>query len=126
VAVLAAATSVVLAGLGYYPTVAVSGAAGARVMLIGIGAALFGAWAGSLMPVLFVSTNPHVFFNGLLLGLGVRFAVTLALALVLRSAGVEPIKPLLLWVGIGQVVLLGSDTVAQLRWVRQLTWEGKR
>lgn len=125
IAALAVVTAVVLAGVGYYPTLALSGSAGAQAMFIGIGVALLGAWIGSLMPVLFISTNPRVFLNGILLGLLARFGVTLALALVFRALGIAPAKPLLLWAGIGQVVILATDTVALLRLVRRLTWESK-
>jgi hypothetical protein len=126
-ALVAGVTAVVLAGLGYLPTVRLAGDGALPAMLIGIGAALVGAWAGSLMPVLFISRDPRVFFNGILLNLGVRFFGTIALALLLRAMGVGPVKPFLLWVGIGQVVLLASDMIMLLRLVRELTptWEGK-
>lgn len=126
-AALAVAAAVALAGLGYYPTRVLTAGAGTQAMLVGIGVALAGAWAGSLMPILFISPNPRVFLNGILLNLGVRFGGTIALALLLRAMGVGPDKPFLLWVGIGQVVLLATDTVMLLRLVRQLTpmWEGQ-
>lgn len=126
-ALLAAVVGVVLAILGYIPTRVLSDGAGTQAMLIGIGVALVGAWAGSLMPVFFISPNPRVFLNGILLNLGVRFAGTMALALLLRALGIGPDKPFLLWVGIGQVVFLVSDTIMLLRLVRVLTptWEGK-
>jgi hypothetical protein len=124
-AALTAAVAVVLGLAGYYPTIALCGSEGVRALVIGMGVALVGAWLGSLMPALFISPDPRVFLNGLLLGLGVRFAVTLALALLLRALDVAPEKPLLLWVGLGQVVLLGSDSVAQVRLARRLTWGNK-
>jgi len=122
---LALATAIVLAAVGYGPTVALAGPTGVRGMFIGIGAALLGAWIGSLIPVLFISTDPRVFLNGILLGLAARFGISLGAALLLRALDVAPASPLLLWVGIGQVALLATDTVTLLRLVRNLTWESK-
>jgi hypothetical protein len=126
IAALAAATAALLACIGYFPTLRLSGTAGVGAMLVGIAVALVGAWIGSLIPILFIRPDPRVFLNGLLIGLGARFVITLALALLLRAMGVGPAKPLLLWVGIGQVVILATDTVGLLRLVRRLSWEGKQ
>lgn len=100
---------VVLAG--YWPTASQSGAAGVTALLIAVAAALVGSWAGSVAPLWMIGAAPQQFVAAYFLGLGARFALTLLAALVLPAVLDVPRTPLLLWVGIAQVVLLAIDTV---------------
>jgi hypothetical protein len=103
----AAGTSLV----GYWPTAAVAGAAGVHAMFAGIAVALLGGWVG-LLPCFFVlRRDPRQQVNGILGGLGVRFAATLALAAAVFLTGVFAPRPLVLWVAIAQLAVLAVDTI---------------
>lgn len=114
---IAAGASLALGGallavlIGYWPTAAQAGPAGVYALLIGVGAALLGSWAGSIAPLAMVGAAPQQFVAAYFLGLGTRFALTLLAALTLPAVVDAPRTPLLLWAGIGQVLLLAIDTV---------------
>ena len=120
----AALTAVALALVGYFPTVAQAGQAGAAAMGLGIGIALLGAWLGSLVPFFFLHRPLREFPLGILAGLGVRFAATLGLAVGVNALHAVPEQPLLIWVGIGQVVILAADMIGLLRVARQVAGKG--
>ena len=105
----AVATAVTLGAIGYWPTVARAGPAGAWAMLVGIGIALVGAWTGVLPTVACLSKPPQKHLAGILLGLGVRFGVTFGLTLAVWLSDRFAQTALLLWVGLAQFVILGVD-----------------
>ena len=109
IALVSTAAAAALALIGYWPTKAQAGAPGVNAMLVGIGISLLGGWAGSLPTVAYLPRKPREHANGILLGLAARFAVTLGLAVAAWLTGVFPKAPLLLWVGIGQLVILAVD-----------------
>ena len=111
VALTSAAAAITLALIGYWPTVSHAGSAGVAAMLAGIGVSLAGGWIGSLATIAYLRKPPREHPNGILLGLVVRFAVTLALALAAWLAGPFERLPLLLWVGIAQLVILLVDVL---------------
>lgn len=115
IAALALAAGGGLALLGYWPTLRQAGSAGCSAMMLGLSVAVLGAWLGSAVPFYFVRRPLEQFSAGLLAGLGVRFGFTLGLALAVRSLEIVPAEPLLLWVGIGQVVILGVDVFGLVR-----------
>lgn len=100
---------------GYWPMRVFFGAESSLAMLVGI----LIAWTGSLAALIpaaqTYSRGPRVFCFGVLAGLGVRFGLTLALALVLRSLEWVPATPMLVWVGALQLLLLATDTLALVR-----------
>lgn len=98
--------------VGYWPTAAIAGADGIRAMFAGIGVALVGGWIG-LVPALFVlRRDPRQQISGILGGLAVRFAATVALAAAVFFTGVFEPRPLILWVAIAQLIVLAVDTVS--------------
>jgi CHASE2 domain-containing sensor protein len=103
------AAAATLALVGYWPTQVQAGAPGVSAMLAGIGIALVGGWAGSLPTVAYLPRKPREHAIGILIGLATRFGVTLGLAVAAWLTGVFPKTPLLLWVGIGQLVILAVD-----------------
>ena len=111
VALASAATAAALIALGYWPTVTQAGSAGINAMLAGIGVALLGGWAGSAPTVAYLAKPAQQHPIGILIGLGVRFGVTIGLTLVVWLSGAFPRTPLLLWVGIAQLVVLAVDVV---------------
>lgn len=121
----ATAAAAGLGVVGAWPTTALAGTDAIPAMMVGLGAALLGAWLGALMPVIFLSRDPRVFLNGLLANLAIRFMVPMAAALILRVWAILPVKPTLLWIAIGQVVLLAVDAAVLVRLVRAQRWESK-
>ena len=111
IALVSAATAIALALVGYWPTVSLAGSAGVIAMLVGIGVSLVGGWAGSLPTIAYLRKPIREHLNGILLGLVVRFGVTLALALAVWLGGSFERFALLLWVAIAQLVILLVDVL---------------
>ncbi len=105
------ATAGVLVAIGYWPTHALAGTAGVHALLAAGVVVLAGGWAGLIPPLVALRRGPRHQLNGLLGGLGVRFAVTLGLTAAAALSGIFALKPLVLWVAIGQFVVLAVDTV---------------
>lgn len=122
-ALLSGLTAVGLAAIGYWPTLAQAGAAGASAMLVAIAIALVGAWAGTLPPVVYLAKPPQQHPIGILMGLSTRFLVTMGLALGVWLTGLFPKAPLLIWVGIAQFVLLGVDVAVLVGLLRKAAKE---
>jgi hypothetical protein len=112
------AVSVGMALLGWYPTHALAGPGAGRAMLVGIAVALAGGWAGVIAPVAVIGRSAATLAYATLGGLGVRFFVTLAAALLLRQLRVGPATPMLIWVGLAQFVILAVDIIGLVRIVR--------
>lgn len=105
----------VLALVGWWPSTALAGRDGQAALIYGLVCALLGAWVGCVPWVLTVSGPPMRFVGGFFIGLGLRFALSLGLAIALRVADLAPALPLALWVGLAQLVLLGGDVLLILR-----------
>lgn len=90
-------------------------------------AAVLVAWIGAisaLAPIAWtIRGGARALWFGALAGLGVRFGVTLVLALVLRGAGVVQGDALLIGVGAAQLLLLIADTVGLVRLAASLSAE---
>lgn len=111
IALTSTAVAAALAIIGYWPTSSQAGPAGVTAMLIGIGVSLIGAWAGAAPILVYLRKPAREHANGILLGLASRFAVTLGLALAACFVGEISRTPLLLWVGISQLVILMVDVI---------------
>jgi hypothetical protein len=109
VALMSTAAAVALAAIGYWPTVAQAGTAGVNAMLVGLAICLVGGWVGALPTVAYLSHPPREHPTGILAGLAVRFGVTLGLTIAAVLTRAFSDVPLLLWVGVGQLVILGVD-----------------
>lgn len=105
--------------VGYWPTVALAGAAALAPMLVGIGIGLAGAWVGLIPPVLWLRNPPEDQPVGILMGLAARFGVTAGLAVAVWLTGALPERPLLLWAGLAHLVLLLVDVVGLTRLLRR-------
>ena len=90
-------------------------------MALGIGIALLGAWLGSLPPLFFVHRPLHEFPTGILAGLLVRFVATLGVALGIWALDIVAGAAFLIWVGMGQIVILAVDTIGMIRLARSLS-----
>ncbi len=102
--------SIGLAVVGYYPTRAAAGPDGITAMLAGLAAALLGAWGGLVLMVSALRVTPREQVSRILGGLGVRFAVTVVLAVCLALSGWVAARPAVLWIAVAQLVILASDT----------------
>lgn len=108
-ALIALAGAVLLAVVGYWPTTALAGARAGGAMLVGIAVALVGAWAGIAPTIAWLKKPAQEHLVGIMLGLGIRFGVTIGLAVAIWATDTFDKQPLLLWVGLAQFVLLGVD-----------------
>lgn len=123
IATRALLTAVGLGAVGYYPTLSLSGQTGVPAMALGIGIALVGGWVGSAPPCFFIRRPVREFPSGILAGLFIRFVGTLGIALGVWALDVVPHAPLLIWVGLGQMVILAVDTIGIVRLARDVAGE---
>ena len=114
------AAAVGLALIGWYPTTLASGPRAEHAMLVGIAVALVGGWAGVIAPLAVLGRSAATLAFATLAGLGVRFFVTLAAAIVLWKLAIFPATPLMLWVGLAQFVILAVDLFGLVRIVRKV------
>lgn len=124
-AVRALLGAAVIAGLGYFPTRQLVGEEGIPAMLAGIAVALVGAWIGTAPMVYALAFPPQQQITGLMGGLGLRFGATIALgAVVWLSAGLAQ-KPLLLWIGMTQMVLIAIDVAGMVPLLKRSAEEAR-
>lgn len=117
-ALVSLAAALGMALVGWYPTTGLGGSDAGGAMLAGLGVALVGGWVGLSIPVAFLGGSARALAWGSIGGLAARFFVTLTLALAVRKLSALPVKPLMLWVGMAQFVILAVDMVGLVRTVR--------
>ena len=100
--------AVVIMAVGYFPTQAWAGSKGIAAMSLGVGIALLAALAGLVPSVLMIGQGGPRQMNGMLMGMALRFIITLVLLLAALLSGYLPKLALAVWVAIGYVVLLAS------------------
>lgn len=110
-ALLSLGAAVILGLVGYWPTQEQTGREGLVAMIAALAICVIGGWCGLLSTLSYVNKLPQEFPNGVMLGLSVRFAVTLGLAVAAILAGKFHTTPLLIWVGTGQLVILAVDVI---------------
>lgn len=103
------------AAAGYWPMRMFYGADSSLAMLVGVLIAWIGSLAALVPAARTYSSGPRAFCFGVLGGLGIRFGLTLGLALMMRWMELVPAAPLLVWVGAVQLLLLATDTLALVR-----------
>lgn len=103
--------------LGAYPTHRMAGGDGIRAM---IGAGIIGLIAGSvgLYPVsAAVARNSSSLMIRILAGTMIRFAVALFLAVPAAVSGLLEVVPLLIWLMIVYLLVLGVETAMVVRYI---------
>lgn len=80
-------------------------------MGLGVAIALLAALAGLVPSVLMLGRGGQRQMNGMMMGMALRFIITLVLLLAALLSGWLPKLALALWVAIGYMVLLTVDTV---------------
>ena len=116
--VVALFATVLLAGIGYYPTRLRAGGEGVEAMLAGLAIGLISSIAGVIPMVLPLGSGVGV-AHRFLLSISVRFAVVLVLALAATFSGWFVLGPLLVWVGIGYLGLKGVEAMFAIRLNKQ-------
>jgi hypothetical protein len=116
--------SVGIALIGYWPTASIAGRSGVTAMIAGICVALLGGWIGLIPSLIVLRRDPRQQANGILGGLGLRFAATLALTAAVYFTGVFEPRPLVLWVAISQLIVLAVDTVGLVGLFKKAAGEG--
>jgi hypothetical protein len=98
--------------VGYLPTQRLAGPEGSLAMVLGCTIGALASAVGGL-PLLLVQPNtpPSTTASYALAAMGVRFALALGLALAAAKLFADwlVVKPLLLWVALSYIVLLGFD-----------------
>jgi hypothetical protein len=116
---VAAAAVAVSSGIGILPTYRMAGPAAA----IAMGVAAVVVWAvsaaGAIPVALWRESDPRAVLLAVQLGMGVRFVLTLAVAVALALGTTLPRTPLLLWIGIHYVVVLTATTVTEVWLLRR-------
>jgi hypothetical protein len=107
---IGAAVGVAVALIGFMPTRSTAGEAGVAAMLIGIAVSVVGAWPGLAVMLQALRVSPVEQVNRILGGLGVRFAVTVALAVAVAFSGLPAAKTAVFWVALAQLAVLAADT----------------
>ena len=108
--------ALMLAAVGYLPTVRIAGRGAVPEMLAGIGISLFAGIVGAV-PVArsAAAGDPKQIPIAVLLATAIRFIVVLALTVAAVFSGWFDRAPLVLWVGIAYLVMLLVDTVYAVR-----------
>jgi lysylphosphatidylglycerol synthetase-like protein (DUF2156 family) len=120
-ALIPLACGAVLALAGYFPTRNIAGEGGLRAMGLAL-LLVSGVVYVTLLPAMRMMRGkaPAARFN-VALGAGVvRMMLTVPLAALLAWQRAAEPKPLLIWVAIGYIVMIKAETLALIRWSRQL------
>lgn len=112
-------TTVLAAGLGYFPTVRLCGYSAVGAMLAGCGASLAASLVGALPIALVRVGSPANVTLATTASMALRLLVALAACLWLALSGWFERGPLLIWVGLSYLFLLIADTLYAVRVLRQ-------
>jgi hypothetical protein len=112
---LSFAATLVIAGLGYLPTLRIAGEDAIVAMLAGCGISFIASGVG-VIPVLLALRDPTSnITQAILVSTGLRFIVVLMLTLSIALSGWFETAPLLIWVAISYMALLTIDTLFLVR-----------
>lgn len=119
--ILAVAVVVFLAGVGYVPTKRLAGSEGTLAMAAGCFISLFASAMGAVPVVLArqqSGTDSQAAARrttSVMMSMVLRFFVVLIMGVAAALSGLFATAPLLVWLAISYVVLLGVDTAFALR-----------
>lgn len=104
--------ALLLASIGYLPTVRFYGQAGIGGMLLGLAVSTAATICG-LIPGLNAShAKPIDRHNAIMMGMLVRLVVVVLFGAAAALSDLVPYRPLLIWIAIGYMALLLIDTLA--------------
>lgn len=107
-----------LVAVGYLPTRAMGGGPALVAMAVGLVIALVAALAGLAPPIIWAAGSPRAQVTGVLIGMGLRFVLTLGLTLAALLSRMLPPVGLAVWVVIAYLVLMTIDTIGLVRLTR--------
>lgn len=110
-------TALLLAALGYFPTVRLAGGGAAAGMVAGIAVSLTAGLIGAVPVGLAAIRSPEKTPQAVLLSTTLRFLVVLALAASLILSGWFDRAVVGVWVGISYIAMLAVDTIFAVRLV---------
>lgn len=109
------AATLVIAGLGYWPTLRLAGDDAITAMVAGCFVSFVASGIG-VIPVLLARRKPTSnITQAILISTGLRFIVVLMLTLSIALSGWFETAPLLIWVAISYMALLSIDTLFLVR-----------
>lgn len=112
-------TVVVLAGLGYVPTVRIAGPDAVWAMLTGCLVSWIASCVGAVPLALALTRNETQPASAILLSMALRFFVVLVLVVPLALSGLIDKVVTLLWVALSYMLLLVVDTLYATSMVKQ-------
>lgn len=110
----AAAMVAASSAIGILPTYRMGGAQAAVAMGIAAAVVWIVSAAGSAPVAFSRASDPRAVFVAVQIGMGLRFALTLAAASALALGTALPRTPLLLWIGIHYMLVLAVTTVLEV------------
>lgn len=115
---ISGACGLVLAAVGYLPTVRLGGETGATGMIYGICVSLVAGLVGAIPVARALSHSDTNVPIAVLLGTALRFLVVLMMVAALVFSGFVDRVAFVTWVGISYLLLLLVDTLASLAWLK--------
>ncbi len=111
----------ILAAVGYWPTRNLGGSKAVSAMLGGCAVCLVSSWCGGLPIVLARSLKNAAMVNAALGSMLARLMAVMMFGAMTVFSGWFERSPLLIWIGIGYVVMLVPDTLFALQATKSLS-----
>lgn len=103
---------VVLALLGYFPTLRFYGDDGVPAMLVGLAVASVATLVGLIPGLKAANASGQERHQAILIGMLIRLVLIVLIGAAAALSGFVPYRPLLIWLAIGYLALLFVDTLA--------------
>lgn len=111
------ATALVVAALGYFPTVRLRGGEGAAAMAAGCGVSWIASCIGALPTAAALSSRPKQAATAVLASTTIRFVTALVLVVPLVFSGWFDRTVLVLFVAVSYLMMLIADTLLAVRFI---------
>lgn len=112
---LSFAATLVIAGLGYLPTLRIAGDGAIKAMVAGCLISFIASGVGVIPVLLAQRESTSNITQAILVSTGLRFIVVLMLTLSIALSGWFETAPLLIWVAVSYMALLSIDTLFLVR-----------
>ena len=113
------ATALVVAALGYFPTMRLTSGGGAAALAVGCGVSWIASCVGAVPISLALSQSRASLGSAVLAATALRFGVVLASTLCVALTRVFEPAPLLIWVALSYLTLVAAETTLALRFHRK-------
>ena len=112
-------TALLVGGIGYFPTMRLTGGSGAAALAVGCGVSWIASCVGAVPISLALSQARGNLASAILAATALRFGVVLASTLAVALTRVFEPAPLLVWVALSYLTLVGTETMFALRFHRR-------